>query len=90
MSTDLSRLAWTVVPDRPFGMAPLGSCEQRGPHRPLDTDTRIADAVTRAVAGRLPGQVVAPPIAYAADEGARLLAEPVDDIVGRVRTGARL
>lgn len=34
-------------------MVPVGSTEQHGPHLPLDTDTRIAGAVARAVATRL-------------------------------------
>lgn len=46
-------------------MVPLGSTEQHGPHLPLDTDTRIATAVTRAVAQRL-DWLVAPGIAYGA------------------------
>ncbi len=50
---------------------PVGSTEQHGPHLPLDTDTRIAAAVARAVAARLAeGQdsnwVVAPAIGYGA------------------------
>jgi mycofactocin system creatininase family protein len=53
-------------------LVPVGSTEQHGPHLPLDTDTRIATAVARAVAGRLgaasaPGgerYLVAPAIAY--------------------------
>jgi mycofactocin precursor peptide peptidase len=45
---------------------PIGSLEQHGPHLPLDTDTAIADAVTRGVAARLLGAWVAPPIAYGA------------------------
>ncbi|AMW21358.1 mycofactocin biosynthesis peptidyl-dipeptidase MftE [Mycobacteroides chelonae] len=49
---------------------PLGSTEQHGPHLPLDTDTRIANAVATAAAGELAadtghGQTaLAPAIAY--------------------------
>ena len=49
----------------PSIIIPLGSTEQHGPHLPLDTDTRIATAVARAVAERL-DWLVAPPIAYGA------------------------
>ena len=37
----------------PALVVPVGSTEQHGPHLPLDTDTRIATAVARAVADRL-------------------------------------
>ena len=50
----VSRVSTVVVP--------VGSLEQHGPHLPLDTDTAIADAVSRA----LPHVLVAPPIAYGA------------------------
>jgi mycofactocin precursor peptide peptidase len=55
----------------PSIMVPLGSTEQHGPHLPLDTDTRIATAVTRGAAARLRASlehewVVAPAIAYGA------------------------
>ncbi|MFD6195984.1 mycofactocin biosynthesis peptidyl-dipeptidase MftE [Mycobacteriaceae bacterium NPDC060252] len=49
---------------------PLGSTEQHGPHLPLDTDTRIANAVATAAAEELasdPGTgrtALAPAIAY--------------------------
>jgi len=45
---------------------PLGSCEQHGPHLPLDTDTRIAVALADALAATRPGVVVAPPVSYGA------------------------
>ncbi len=45
---------------------PLGSLEQHGPHLPLDTDTRIADAVARGLAARRADVVVAPAVAYGA------------------------
>lgn len=49
---------------------PLGSTEQHGPHLPLDTDTRIANAVATAAAGELAADTgdgrtaLAPAIAY--------------------------
>jgi creatinine amidohydrolase len=45
---------------------PLGSLEQHGPHLPLDTDTRIAEALARGLAARRPDIAVAPPVAYGA------------------------
>lgn len=49
----------------PSILIPLGSTEQHGPHLPLDTDTRIATAVARAMGERL-DWLVAPAIAYGA------------------------
>jgi mycofactocin system creatininase family protein len=52
----------------PALVIPVGSTEQHGPHLPLDTDTRIATAVARAVAERLAGAaeswLLAPAIGY--------------------------
>jgi mycofactocin precursor peptide peptidase len=54
-----------VAARSPLGLlVPLGSCEQHGPHLPLDTDTRIAVAVAERVAAARPGVAVAPPVAY--------------------------
>jgi mycofactocin precursor peptide peptidase len=55
----------------PALIVPVGATEQHGPHLPLDTDTRIATAVARAVADRLAERddchwVVAPAIGYGA------------------------
>jgi creatinine amidohydrolase len=56
----------------PALLIPVGSTEQHGPHLPLDTDTRIAEAVARGVAERLDeadhhsGWMIAPPIGYGA------------------------
>jgi mycofactocin precursor peptide peptidase len=49
----------------PVLVVPLGAFEQHGPHLPLDTDTRIAVAITNGVAD-LPGVVVGPPLPYGA------------------------
>lgn len=35
---------------RPLLAVPVGSCEQHGPHLPLDTDTRIASALAQSLA----------------------------------------
>ena len=48
----LPESTWTEVPDRSILVVPLGSCEQHGPHLPLDTDTRIAEALAAALVGR--------------------------------------
>jgi creatinine amidohydrolase len=45
---------------------PLGSLEQHGPHLPLDTDTRIAVALTERLAAAVPGVAVGPALPYGA------------------------
>jgi mycofactocin precursor peptide peptidase len=45
---------------------PLGSCEQHGPHLPLDTDTRIAVTLADRLARGRRDVVVAPALAYGA------------------------
>lgn len=47
-------------------VVPAGSCEQHGPHLPLDTDTRIAVAVCEGLAAHTDRVLVAPPIAVGA------------------------
>lgn len=58
-----------VAPLDPTLVVPLGSIEQHGPHLPLDTDTRIATAVVRAVVDQLApagNYLEAPALAYGA------------------------
>ena len=50
----------------PTLVVPVGSVEQHGPHLPLDTDVRIAEAVVAGLLDHEPALVVAPPIAYGA------------------------
>jgi len=52
--------------DRPGLLLPLGSCEQHGPHLPVNTDARIATAVAARVAEARPNLVVAPTLPYGA------------------------
>jgi mycofactocin precursor peptide peptidase len=64
---DLGDARWPDVSEQPgVLLIPLGSCEQHGPHLPLDTDTRIAVAVARGVASARPRVLVAPAVAYGA------------------------
>jgi len=51
---------------QPIVAIPLGSCEQHGPHLPLDTDTRIAVVLADRLAVARPSVVVAPAVAYGA------------------------
>lgn len=63
----LGDVAWTDVAERPgILLVPVGSCEQHGPHLPLDTDTRIAVAVAERVAAIRPTVRVAPALTYGA------------------------
>ncbi|WP_046319546.1 mycofactocin biosynthesis peptidyl-dipeptidase MftE [Mycobacterium sp. UM_Kg1] len=47
-------------------LVPVGSTEQHGPHLPLDTDTRIAQALADELAARGGNWVVAPAVTYGA------------------------
>ncbi|KAA1394213.1 mycofactocin biosynthesis peptidyl-dipeptidase MftE [Aeromicrobium ginsengisoli] len=61
----LADRTWPEVDGRPLVLVPVGSIEQHGPHLPLDTDTAIAEAVSRDVASAIGGNVlVAPSLAY--------------------------
>lgn len=43
---------------RPFAILPMGSFEQHGPHLPLDTDNRLAEAMALATARQSTGLVL--------------------------------
>lgn len=62
--TELASARWPEVDaaDRRLLVVPVGSCEQHGPHLPLDTDTRIASHVARLACEGLPGTGLAPAI----------------------------
>jgi mycofactocin precursor peptide peptidase len=67
----LGEQTWPTVAAAPDALVflPIGSCEQHGPHLPLDTDTRIAVAVATDAAELIgaPAKVfVAPAVAIAA------------------------
>jgi mycofactocin precursor peptide peptidase len=64
---DLGDATWRDVADaRPLIVVPVGSCEQHGPHLPLDTDTRIARALAMAFARADDDVMVTPAIAIGA------------------------
>ena len=62
---ELGSLTWPAVGE-PIVVVPVGSCEQHGPHLPLDTDTLIALALVQSLADRRDDCVVAPPLAVTA------------------------
>ena len=47
-------------------LVPIGSCEQHGPHLPLDTDTRIAQEISRRSAALVENCFVAPAVSITA------------------------
>ena len=62
----LSELTWSEVPTGSLLVVPVGSCEQHGPHLPLDTDLRIARLLVAGLAERRDDLVVAPAITVGA------------------------
>jgi mycofactocin precursor peptide peptidase len=62
----LSDLAWPEVHEGLVLAVPLGSCEQHGPHLPLDTDTRIAVALADTLSSHMTEVVAGPAVTIAA------------------------
>ncbi len=63
----LAEACWPEVAAGTTLLLPLGSLEQHGPHLPLDTDTRIAEALAVRAAGRAAYPTfVAPVLPYGA------------------------
>jgi creatinine amidohydrolase len=71
MASHLGEQTWPELNHRrrrPLLAVPVGSCEQHGPHLPLDTDTRIAVALAERLVGSFDAGdvVVTPPITISA------------------------
>ncbi|WP_046471821.1 mycofactocin biosynthesis peptidyl-dipeptidase MftE [Allosalinactinospora lopnorensis] len=70
MTPTLGEQTWSDLAGRaPLVILPLGSCEQHGPHLPVETDTAIAASVAREAARELARDVdvlLAPAQPYAA------------------------
>jgi creatinine amidohydrolase len=64
--TRLGDLTWEEVAERSLLVVPTGSCEQHGPHLPLDTDLRIAAALVDALAEGRTDVVIAPSLTIGA------------------------
>jgi mycofactocin system creatininase family protein len=73
VTTRLGDVTWTdlwKLSPRPIIAIPIGSCEQHGPHLPLDTDTRIATALAEGLASSFePGDVMIGPTLTATSSG---------------------
>lgn len=65
MSDRLGQATWAELwsmTRRPLVAIPVGSCEQHGPHLPLDTDLRIAAALAEGLAAAYgPGEILVGP-----------------------------
>jgi len=99
MNGVLAKATWPEAEGAGLVLVPVGSLEQHGPHLPLDTDTVIAEAVTRGVAERLMGAWVAPALSYGASGehqsfpgtisvGTEVLHQVVVELVRSLRTWA--
>jgi len=59
----LNEMTWEEVKGRETAVIPVGSIEQHGPHLPLETDSLIAEAVSRKIASKI-NAVVVPSVRY--------------------------
>lgn len=70
LSGQLAERSWCELSGRaPTVLLPLGSCEQHGPHLPLDTDIAVAEEIARRAVAELAPQhdvLMAPAQSYAA------------------------
>lgn len=68
--SDLSSLSTRDISarSRPILAFPIGSCEQHGPHLPLDTDTRIAMALCDGLAAANNRVLIGPAITISASD----------------------
>lgn len=70
LSGQLADQSWSELSGRaPTVLLPLGSCEQHGPHLPLDTDIAVAEEIARRAVAELAPQhdvLAAPAQPYAA------------------------
>lgn len=66
MTAPLGSHTWPEIDRASLVAVPIGSCEQHGPHLPLDTDTRIATELARRLALGMADVVVAPAIGVSA------------------------
>lgn len=62
----LAARTWPEVGDAQLLVVPVGSCEQHGPHLPLDTDLRIAAELSQRLVAARTDAVVGPPITIGA------------------------
>jgi len=62
----LADLTWPEVPTGSLLVVPIGSCEQHGPHLPMDTDLRIAAALCAALGAARDDVVIAPALSITA------------------------
>ena len=62
---------WNELDEAVTLLIPIGSCEQHGPHLPLDTDTQIALEIAHRAAAHIDNCLVAPPITISASESTK-------------------